>query len=99
LYVLLDAHSVSHYINAIDCKTNFYIDEAQTYALNQSLYAAVVSADRAEAVAANVYRTNGYQLDTESALAYGGLQDYRAATGAGMQTLILVKKRPVRMKE
>lgn len=75
------------------------IDEQQQELLNEKFFAAVVSADRAASVISSMYRTNGYVLSSDAALAYGGLQDYRSATGVSNDTLILAKVRPEPVKE
>ena len=75
------------------------LDEQQQADLNEKLFAAVVSGDRAASVTASMYRTNGYVLSPDAALAYGGLQDYRSATGVSNDTLILAKVRPEPVKE
>lgn len=63
--------------------------------LQQGVFAAVVSKKRLESVIRNVYRTSAYILETDSALAYGGLQDYRAQVGETATALILAEKNPV----
>lgn len=99
LYSMLGADAANAYRNSSDHRSAFKVSEEDRELLNCNVYASVVSADRAGTVAANVYRSNGYNLDAEAALAYGGLQDYRAATGLSMSTVIIAKNRPLRMKE
>jgi len=74
-------------------------DEDQQRKLCEYVYVAVVSKNRADTVISNMYRTNGYTFDTEAALAYGGLQDYRSSTGVSKDTLLFSKNRPARIKE
>lgn len=64
--------------------------------VDKSLYVAVVSQKRTEAIIYNVYRTCTYLLDPNSASAYGGLQDYRSTPGEGRLTLLLTERSPVR---
>lgn len=75
------------------------IDEQQQELLNEKFFAAVVSGDRGASVVSSMYRANGYMLSSDAALAYGGLQDYRSATGVSNDTLILAKARPEPVKE
>ena len=75
------------------------MDEQQQVFLNEKFFAAVVSADRTASVISSMYRANGYMLSSDAALAYGGLQDYRSATGVSNDTLILAKVRPEPVKE
>lgn len=63
--------------------------------LRKGMYAAVISHKRMESMIYNVYRTSTYLLDPYSALAYGGLQDYRATVGEGRTTLLLAERSPV----
>lgn len=64
-------------------------------ALRQGFYISVVSQMRMESVIYNVYRTSTYLLDPYSALAYGGLQDYRTASGEARTTLLLSERSPI----
>lgn len=69
---------------------------ARFQALGEDFFAAVVSRKRAESVIPNVWSTSGCLLGPDSALAYGGLQDYRAITGGSRPALIFTEKSPVR---
>lgn len=75
------------------------VDEEKQAFLNDKFSAAVVGGDRAASVVTSMYRSNGYALSADAALAYGGLQDYRAATGVSNDTLILAKVKPEPVKE
>ncbi len=87
--------AVLRYLEACEKKTTYYVDEVQLDFLNQNLFSAVVSTNRVGAIISSMYQTNQYQIDYDSALAYGGLQDYRSRTGISNHTLILAKQRPV----
>lgn len=63
--------------------------------LRKGMFAAVVSQSRLEAVIPSVYRTAGYLMSPYTALAYGGLSDYRAKTGESRTALILADKNPM----
>lgn len=67
---------------------------AQTEVLRQGMFAAVISQRRMERVISSVYRTNRYVLSPYSALAYAGLQDYRATAGEGRLALLLTEQSP-----
>lgn len=64
--------------------------------LRSGMFGAVVSRKRMDGIIRNVYRTNSYLLDPYAALAYGGLQDYRAKTGESRPALILSERSPSR---
>lgn len=89
----LGSDEVHRYLEACD-KTAFYrIDELQLESLHMDIFSAVVSANRAHPIASGIYRTNAYSVDPYTALAYGGLQDYRAKTGISKDTLIVARSR------
>ena len=82
----------------VRCRTeglSYAPGEEANSALRKGIYAAVVSQKRMESVIYNVYRTSTYLLDPYSALAYGGLQDYRSGTGEGRMTLLITERSPV----
>ena len=85
--------------DAQPCGRFYYINEEQQALLQEKLFAAVVSAGRVDSVISSVMRSVQYAIDKDAALAYGGLQDYRSATGVSRDTLILMKQRPARVKE
>lgn len=62
--------------------------------LRKGMYATVCSQDRINATIPSVYRMAGYVMGPQTALAYSGLQDYRARTGETRQALLLADKSP-----
>lgn len=85
---------VQKYLSACDRKVTYRVCDEVVPDLNAGLFASVVSVDRIEPVAANMYRTDNYLMDAGSAQAFGGLQDYRSRTGVNSDTLILAMHRP-----
>lgn len=83
------------------CEGNGIYDltEEQRSVLQQGLYGAVISRKRMESVIRNVNRSAAYLLGPYSALAYGGLQDYRAANSEAGPALILTEQGPLCAKE
>ena len=69
-------------------------DPEQAERLRHGMYAAVVSRKRMDGIIRNVSKANDYLLDPAGALAYGGLQDYRAKTGETRPALILSERSP-----
>ncbi len=63
--------------------------------LRRGLFAAVVSRDRLESAIPSVYRTGGYVLSPNGALAYSALQDHRARTGGSRPAVVLEDKSPL----
>lgn len=64
-------------------------------ALRKGMYGAVVSSARLQNLIPSVYRTGGYIMGPYTALAYGGLQDYRAKTGTNRVALLIADRSPV----
>lgn len=94
LFKTLGIGEAQRYLDACGRKKTYFIEESQLETINENLFAAVVSTTRVDVIAANMYKTNHYSLDPCAALAYGGLQDYRAHTGENKYTLILAQKNP-----
>lgn len=63
--------------------------------LRRGMYATVISRDRLTGLIPSVYRMAGYIMSPQTALAYGGLQDYRATTGENRLALLMSEKSPV----
>lgn len=99
LYKILGGDMVADYLVAADNKRSFYIDEAVQQILANEFYPAVVSKNRAESIITGMFRSNHYTLDIGAALAYGGLQDYRAIVGVNKNTLLFASHRPEHIKE
>ena len=79
------------------CKNRgLYVPPAEEFdRLRSGLFSAVVSRARVDVLISSVYRTNSYVIGPYTALAYGGLTDYRAKTGESRVALILADRSPV----
>ena len=62
--------------------------------LRQGMYATVCSQDRVNTLIPSVYRMANYIMGPKTALAYSGLQDYRATTGENRIALLLSDRSP-----
>ena len=62
--------------------------------LRQGMYATVCSQDRVNTLIPSVYRMANYIMGPMTALAYSGLQDYRATTGENRIALLLSDRSP-----
>jgi threonine synthase len=60
--------------------------------LRKGMQAAVVSDMRIRSDIPNVYRTGGYLMGPYTALAYGGLMDYRSVSGLSRPALLLADR-------
>jgi Na+-driven multidrug efflux pump len=58
------------------------------------MFAAVISGHRFRNTVLNVFRTNGYICGPQTAMAYGGVQDYRAKTGENRSALLIAQYDP-----
>lgn len=78
------------------CKNGgLYVPPAEGFnRLRSGLFSAVVSRARIDVLISSVYRTNSYLIGPYTALAYGGLTDYRAKTGESRMALILADRSP-----
>lgn len=99
IYKYFGISGVKHYLDAYSRKANCDFEEISLQELIEELHPSVVSFSRVDTVIASMYSSNGYRIDKDSALAYGGLQDYRASTGVNKQTLIISANRPEHTKE
>ena len=63
--------------------------------LRDGMYATIISADRLQSLIPSVYRTTDYVFDPQTAMAFGGLQDYRARTGESRLALLISERSPV----
>lgn len=70
-------------------------DAAVLPSLREGLCASVVSSQRIGRTIRGAYDTHGYLLSPASALAYGGLLDYRSRTGNLRPTLVLTEESPL----
>jgi len=77
----------------------YILEEDKRKALSKGFFGAVIGRDRTEAIIRNVYRTSTYLLGPYSALAYGGLQDYRATHGEANPALIITEDGPLCARE
>ena len=73
----------------------YLLDEDQRIVLSSGFFGAVIGENRTESIMRNVYRTSAYLLSSYSALAYGGLQDYRAVNTEPVPALILTEEGPL----
>ncbi|MBE6958196.1 MAG: hypothetical protein E7447_03465 [Ruminococcaceae bacterium] len=62
--------------------------------LRKGMYATVTSQDRVNSVISSVYRMANYVMGPQTALAFSGLQDYRAKTGGVRNALLLAERSP-----
>lgn len=84
------------YCESCDSKRLFATRPGTLETLRKGLYAAVISKERLAGLIPSTYRMAGYIMGPQTALAYGGLQDYRAKTGENRLALLMSDRSPVR---
>ncbi|MGN0978689.1 MAG: hypothetical protein ACI4PH_11590 [Faecousia sp.] len=90
---------VRRYLDACRQGSIYCPNDAVLAQLRKGLYVSVVSSQRMETTIPSVYRTHGYILAPSAALAYAGMQDYRAKTGQTGPCLVLAEKGPLHNAE
>lgn len=81
--------------------------KAGIYKLNESFqgmntlgfHAAVISNNRVDSIMRSFYQASNYIADIDTAVTYGGLQDFRARTGESRTTLLLSENTPLHSLE
>lgn len=89
VHALLGDVAANEFCSAMEKNRTFRVDPEQLDTFNQGLFCAVTGEDRSAQNINSVYRSNSYILDPMTALAIGGLQDYRAKSGESRLTLVL----------
>ena len=86
---------VERYLTASRCGSMYCPGDAIYAKLREGMFVSVVSTQRMESTIPSVYATHQYLLSPYGALAYAGLQDYRAKTGVTRHAVVLTEKSPV----
>ena len=87
---------VERYVDTMHRGATYYAEDGFLARLRQGIYVTVSSAERILATIPSAYATHRYLLGPSGALAYAGLQDYRARTGEMRTALILTEKSPAK---
>lgn len=99
LFARLGKNAILRYLDAYANKRIYRLNTEELQSLSENVFCSVVSANRVDSIISGMYRANGYAIDPCTAVAYGGLQDYRANGGLNRDTLLLGKYRPALEKE
>lgn len=89
------SREAERYVDRVRRGETYYPDDLILSKLRRGMYVSVVNTPRMMDIIPNAYTTHNYVLSPYSALAYGGLLDYRAVTGESRRSLILAEKSPV----
>ena len=90
-----DAASVDAYLAKVYAGRIYSVDQETLQVVNCGFFCCVAGQDRADSVINSVFRTNQYLITPDTALCFGGLQDYRAKTGESRTTVLLSADSPL----
>lgn len=94
IHATLGQEETLRYLECFKEGKTYALSTAQGQMLRQGMYPAVISWSRRESIISALYRSSAYIVDPGSAMAYGGLQDYRATEGESRPALILTERSP-----
>lgn len=86
---------VANFLSVVRRGGTYYVEDALLRQLRQGIYVTVSSQRRILSTIPNVYGSHKYLLSPYAALAYAGLQDYRARTGETRCALVLAERSPL----
>ena len=95
IHAVLGEVETRRYLSCVNNKRLYQVTAEQLNKLNAGIFPAVISWSRREKIIQGVYSSSTYILDPGSAMAYGGVQDYRATAGEGRPALILTERSPI----
>lgn len=95
IYSTLGLEETQRYVDVCAKRGIYNLSEENFLTVSEGLVSAVVSGRRTRSVIVSTYRTNGYIIDSYTAVTYGSLQDYRASSGESRTTLLLSDNSPV----
>ena len=82
------------YLDAVRTGNTYYVEDSFLHRMRQGIYVTVSSDRRILNTIPSTWNTHRYLLDPATALAYAGLQDYRARTGGMRTALVLSQNSP-----
>ena len=95
IYECGGSQEAQRYVDCVRRGETYYPDDAMLSRLREGMYVSVVNTPRMMDIIPNAYTTHDYILSPYSALAYGGLLDYRAVSCITRRSLILAEKSPL----
>ena len=76
-------------------RKSYSVAEEQLPVLNGGFFVSVAGESRSLTTINSIYRTNSYVIDPNTAICFGGIQDYRAKIGESKLTLLLSEETPL----
>lgn len=83
------------YLDTVRKGGNYYVEDVLLHRLRKGLYVTVSSRSRMVSTIPTVFGTHSHVLSPYGALAYAGLQDYRARTGESRTALLMEERSPL----
>jgi len=83
------------YVSSVNNRRIYRLKDLMLDQFREGLFATVVGDSRIKNVIDSTLRTNNYRMETDTARAFGALQDYRAKTGLNKNTLLIALNVPV----
>ena len=94
IYAYGGSEAVERYLQRLRIGGSYYIDDRMLKNLRQGIYVTVNSSPRILGAIPGLFTTHGYLAGPAGALAYAGLQDYRARTGENRTALVMTERSP-----
>ena len=95
IYSVLGLEESKRFAKLMDSRKSYSVTEDAAAALKKGMVPAVISWKRRSEIIRGVYSASTYILDPGSAMAFGGLQDYRALAGETRPALIITERGPI----
>lgn len=95
LYGVYGAGEAAAFVKSANQRCSYILPEEEKNCLTRDFYVSVVSDDRVTATLRSIYQIQEYYAAPMTALAFSGLQDYRARTGESRNALLLSLSSPV----
>ena len=95
VHATLGCDEVEKYRNKCEAKQFYNMSEEDHNVLREGFFCSVVGQNRTQSLINSVFRTNSYIFAPSTAVCFGGLQDYRAKTGANKKTLLIATDSPM----
>lgn len=96
IYSVYGEEETARFVKTTQEKKTYTVDPETEINLNNIFFCAVAGDARAATVVNSVKRTDGYEICSAGALAYGAVQDYRAKTGENKITVLFSDEAPKR---
>jgi len=99
IYSVLGRQEVDRFLNCIQNKRNYFLNDLNLQRLAEGFGVSVVSSQRLTSVIRGTHSSSGYLMDPHTALAYAGGQDLRSTEGETGIMLLISEKSPIHYLE